>query len=224
MNRQDGYAKLIARRRTCTACAGVCNPATVAQGAFDQAEIGPWTKWQGRLDAPVFVVGQDFSDRKYFEKWKGEDRPNNTTNMNLIKLFASIGIDIREPSQGGDRGEAFFTNAILCLKEGGMQAKVRAEWFVNCGSRFLRPQIELVQPRVVVGLGSRAHNAVLSAFGFPQERLRDAVRSEGTPLPGGAIAIAVYHCGARVININRGLDEQMADWKRVRRTLGASAV
>jgi hypothetical protein len=36
-------------------------------------------------------------------------------------------------------GIVFMTNAVLCLKDGGMQAKVRPEWFPNWGSRFLRP-------------------------------------------------------------------------------------
>ena len=218
------YRELVSRRRACTACVGLGNPSRVARGEFDYGEIGPWTGWQGRLDAEIVVVGQDFSDRQYFEKWRGQDQPGNPTNLNLIKLLASIGVSIAPSTESSDRGAIYATNAILCLKEGGMQAKVRTEWFANCGSRFLRPQIELVQPRVVVGLGSQAHNAVLSAFGLPPQRLRDAVRSPGTPLLCGALAIAVYHCGARVINISRSFDQQLADWRRVGAALGAKAV
>jgi uracil-DNA glycosylase len=170
------------------------------------------------------VVGQDFSDRAYFEKWRGRDRPNSPTNLNLIQLFASIGIAIHGPGEDRTRDEAFFTNAILCLKDGGMQARVQDEWFINCGSQFLRSQVELVAPRVVVGLGARAHNAVLAAFGFAPSQLRDAVGTAGTRLPTGALLVGVYHCGARVVNMTRSLQQQARDWQRVRAALDAPAV
>ncbi len=35
---------------------------------------------------------------------------------------------------------------------------------------FLRPQIELVNPKVVATLGFKAYRAVLSAYGFFQNR------------------------------------------------------
>jgi uracil-DNA glycosylase len=218
------YAALVESRRACTVCQGLQNPSVVCDGAFDSAEIGPWSRWQGRLDAPIMVVGQDFSDAAYFERWKGVDQPDNPTNRNLCKLLRSVGIDITDVAGQGDRGQAFFTNAILCLKSDRMQGKVHASWFANCGPRFLRPQIEIVRPRVVVGLGNRAFNAVLAAFQLSAQRLRDAVVSPGTLLFPGTVAVAVYHCGARVTNISRPLSIQMADWQRVRVALHSSAV
>ena len=218
------YQQLVARRRACRACAGLENPAVVAGGAFDHQEIGPWSAWQGRLDAQVMVVGQDYSDVAYFERRSGVEDSSNPTNLNLVALFASIGIVICAPGTRQGRGEVFFTNAILCLKRGGMQSKVRPEWFVECGKRFLRAQIELIRPKVVVGLGERAHNAVRSAFGLPPEPIRRAVTSPGDRLPTGAFAIGVYHCGARVVNIARNLELQRTDWQRVAAVLRAPAV
>jgi uracil-DNA glycosylase len=223
MNKDTSYRALVDRRKHCRACAELVNPAVVAAGNYDSAEIGPWTRWQGWLDSPIFVVGQDFGDRAYFEKWRGEDKPDNATNRNLIELLASVGIGVEPPDGSASRGAAYFTNAVLCLKTGGLQAAVQSEWFAKCGSRFLRAQIELVGPRVVVSLGERAHNAVLAAFGLPTERIRDAIHSPGTPLPSGAVAVAVYHCGARGMNINRGRDLQFADWARVAAVLRAGA-
>lgn len=215
------YTALVESRRACAVCQGLQNPAVVCDGAFDSAEIGPWSRWQGRLDSPIMVVGQDFSDAAYFKRWKGVDQPDNPTNRNLCKLLGSVGVDITDVAAQGNRGQAFFTNAILCLKRGGMQGKVQDSWFANCGSRFLRPQIELVRPKVVVGLGERAFNAVLAAFQLPAQRLRDAVASPGTRLLPGIIGVAVYHCGARVTNISRPLSTQMTDWQRVQAALHA---
>ena len=189
---QAAYDAMVARRRACRACAGLQNPSFVADGAYDSTEIGPWSTWQSNLDAPIVVVGQDFGDVAYFEKHCGADSASNRTNANLVQLLGSIGINVGLPGSRDGRGDLFFTNAVLCLKGGGMQAKVRSEWFRECGKRFLRAQIELVRPKVVVGLGERAHNAVLVAFGLPSEPLKQAILSAGTRLPTGALAIGVF--------------------------------
>lgn len=221
---QAAYNELVVRRKACRACKELRNPAAVDGGAHDSKEIGPWTRWQGSLDADLLVVGQDFGDVSYFRDHRGTDSPKNTTNANLRELLASIDISIPLPGEREGYSDLFFTNAILCLKDGGMQATVQERWFQNCGERFLRAQIELVAPRVVVGLGEKAHNAVLQAFGLPAEPIRKAILSAGTRLPTGTVAVGVYHCGARVTNITRSLTVQRNDWQRVRAAIAAPAV
>jgi hypothetical protein len=90
----------------------------------------------------------------------------------------------------------------------------------NCGVRFLRPQIEMVRPRVVVCFGSCAYRAVLLAFGLRPGAFRAAVESH-TPvmLPGGIAVVAVYHCGQRILNTHRSYAAQLRDWQRVRAIL-----
>jgi hypothetical protein len=65
-------------------------------------------------------------------------------------LLGSIGIEIATstPADVGG-GAVFLTNAVLCLKDGGMQTKVMPECFTNCGVRFLRPTIDLIMPKAV---------------------------------------------------------------------------
>ena len=72
---------------------------------------------------------------------------------------AGLRIDAPSAANSG-AGITFFTNAILCLKQGGMQAAVDPVWFANCGKLFLRPTIELIAPNAVVTLGERAYRAV----------------------------------------------------------------
>ena len=123
------------------------------------------------------------------------------------------------------RDVAFFTNAILCLKneQGGLQGKVQPSWFQNCVS-FLRRQIEIVRPLVVVGLGERAYRAILEGFGMRCGSFRPEVNSvAGRLLPNGSRAFAVYHCGKRIQNTHRPMAIQREDGKgwdpiRCRRT------
>jgi DNA polymerase len=85
---------------------------------------------------------------------------------------------------------------------------------------YLRRQIEIVGPDVVVGLGERAFRSILSAFGLKARSfLKEVEDAEGTVLPNRSRALAVYHCGARIQNTHRNLDAQKRDWARLRRFL-----
>jgi len=101
-----------------------------------------------------------------------------------------------------------------------MQAKVRPEWFANCGARFLRPTIDLIAPNVVVTLGEWAYRTVTAAYGLRRTAFRKAVeRPEGFRLADGIVCVPVYHCGARILNTHRPVAMQIHDWERVGRAL-----
>ena len=221
-SKTEAYAALVRARKECRACAGLLNPAVCGGGVHDSAHIGPWTLWQGNLRADFVIVGQDWGDTNYFIDNRGREKPGNRTNDTLRTLLRSIGREIPAPTAsdaGG--GTVFFTNAILCLKNGGMQAKVMREWFVNCAKRFLRPTIDLIAPRVVVTLGERAYRALARAYGVPTRSFRKAVDSpEGFTFGDGIICVPVYHCGARILNTHRPMEKQVRDWGRVKRALG----
>ncbi|HSF34081.1 MAG TPA: uracil-DNA glycosylase family protein [Candidatus Tectomicrobia bacterium] len=220
--RDDDYEQLVAHRKHCHACKGMINPSEVDGGRFDSAQIGPWSRWQGNLSAELMVVGQDWGDEGYFRQGEGWDRATNPTNRTLMKLLESIGILIGPPTPGSSPNVLFFTNAVLCLKkEGGLQGGVQRDWFKNC-SYFLRRQIEIVTPRVVAALGAHAFRAVRDAFGLGPKSLADAVADlEGDVLLRSTRLLAVYHCGARVLNTHRPLEVQLKDWARIGRVLRA---
>jgi len=110
----------------------------------------------------------------------------------------------------------FLTNAALCMKEHGCQGPVQTSWFRTCGETFLRPQVELVSPLVVIALGQRAFNGLLWAYGRNgPSRYRDAVEAPGFELPNGSTLFAVYHCGRRILNTHRNEEQQFEDWRRV---------
>jgi DNA polymerase len=221
----ENYGALVRARQACHACQGLINPADCDGGIHDSEQIGPWTLWQGNLRADLLVVGQDWGDTRYFTKNVGRDSSRNPTNATLVKLVRSIGIEIAAPTprdSGG--GTVFFTNAVLCLKGGGLQAKVKPEWFANCGLRFLQPTIDLIAPKVVVALGERAFKAIAAIYRLPRINFREAVdRSDGFTLSDGIRCFPMYHCGARILNTHRPMPQQLRDWERVGRALHNTA-
>jgi len=211
-NKVTRYLELVEDRKICRACKDLKNPSEIKGGAYDSDEIGPWSRWQGNLDAELMVVGQDWGDDKYFEDHCGLDDAKNDANRFLRELLAEAGFDVADVGAEGGRGTVFLTNAILCLKSGGLGGPVKSEWFRNCGRLFLRPLIDIVEPKVVVGLGKRAYEAVLRVYGIQPGGFREAVDcQEPTKLRDGVAAFAVYHCGRRGQNYHRNPDDQRKD-------------
>lgn len=217
---QRAYVELVARRKACFCCTGLTNPSCFRGGTFDSDQIGPWTLWQGDLGAKCMVVGQDWGDTNYFRDNLGREAPNNPTNTTLRNLLDIAGLRTDPPStEKSPKGGVFFTNAILCLKQGGLQAAVESAWFDNCGTHFLRPTIDLLAPRVVITLGQRAYRAACHAYSLRPQAFRRAVEGEPTHLPSGTLLVPVYHCGVRILNTHRPLAIQKRDWARVGRVL-----
>jgi uracil-DNA glycosylase len=181
------------------------------------------------------IVGQEWGGANNYEKQCGCDRDGDSTNQNLTALIRSIGRQIEAPSihQKKEHKPAqyhYFTNAILCLRLGnatqsngsGKGSKTPSKnCFVNCGCRFLRPQIDLVKPRVVVTLGLMAHIAALEAYGMNPMRTMSEAFAHGMDTPvylGDVRLISLYHCGRRG-EMNRSMEQQIADWKLVQKSM-----
>jgi uracil-DNA glycosylase family 4 len=215
-SRSETYRQLVQARKSCKACVDLRNAAEIEYGVFDSSHIGPWSRWLGDLNAKVMVIGQEWGDWHAFIKQQGDNGAYSATNEFLRELLLSIGVDTKDSRDTTQVAGVFLTNAVLCFKDEGCQGPVRDEWFANCGRRFLRPQIELIQPKAVVCLGERAFRAVLAAFEIPCTlSFRSAVDDSGTLLPSGSTAFAVYHCGRRILNTHRSRPQQLADWKRI---------
>jgi len=46
----------------------------------------------------------------------------------------------------------FFTNTVLCLKDGGLAAKLTTKCYDNCANHFLKRLIEIIQPKIITQL------------------------------------------------------------------------
>lgn len=225
-DRQQLYSSLVLQRKRCKACRGLINPAACDGGQYDSSQIGPWSRWQGNLQAKLMVVGQDWGDTNYFLKWKGFDDPNNPTNVNLMKLLSSIGVNIKPFVVDDQVGKIFLTNAILCLKQNSLQGAIDDTWYENCGKKFLKPSVEIVKPNVLIALGEGPYKTILQAYGIRYVRpksyrmvVEQVGQAGGKKLPGGALLFPVYHCGSKGVNINRKLPDQLNDWKLIRQAI-----
>src|SRR5579863_7505103 len=147
VNKQHRYSNLVEKRKECRLCEnlGLTNPSVCEGGVYDSAgHIGPWTQWQGNLDAELMVIAQDWGGTKYYIKHKGVEEDINITNKRIRELLASVGVNIALPREPQAIRPLFFTNSVLCLRSGHSltSGNVRSRCFTNCSGAFLRPQME----------------------------------------------------------------------------------
>lgn len=212
--KEEAYRELVKQRKQCCLCEGLTNPSQISE--YDSDEIGPWSLWQGSLDAKILLVGQDWGDVRYFKKRGGIDEDNNPTNRNLGDLFQSIEIPLEGPESPIKNGGLFFTNVILCLKKGGLSAPVEEKHALSCGKHYLKPLVSIINPKVVIALGEKAYRSVCACYGLKPAPFKDAVMVEhGFPLTLECRLFPVYHCGARGWNINRKGPLQIQDWEKI---------
>jgi len=217
MNKESAYKSLVKKRKSCSLCDGLRNPAIIEKGKLDSNEIGPWSVWQGNLNSKIVVVGQDWGDTNYFKKFKGRDQPsNNPTNENLQKLLKIIGINIKKPCESQDH-TIFLTNLILCLKKGGLQGPVEDDWFHNCCSFFVS-LIEIIQPKLIIALGKKVTESILQSFSITFRKSDPYYKMlEKSPyqLSETLVLFPLYHCGAGGVNRNRPMQTQEKDWSKI---------
>ncbi|PRS03108.1 hypothetical protein C6W24_03965 [Bacillus atrophaeus] len=202
------YNKLVHQRKQCSLCQGVKNPAGILDGRYDSNHINPWTRWYGNLNAKVVVIGQDWGHVEAFIRNKGQVNPLNPTNNKLIEMLSLIGINPED---------TYLTNAILCMKETeNLSGRTKSAWYKNCGEHFLKREIEIVNPKIIITLGVKAFKAVKRVYEIKcSNNLVDVIKY-GEPMTiNESKWFPVYHIG-NLARRSRSLEMQKKDWLRIR--------
>lgn len=213
----EPYEALVAARKGCRYCVELSPGRLRSCGEFpfDPAVVSHWEQWLGHRRPQLVVVGQDFGNVDYYLRNRGRDDPQNKTNENLWKLLLEAGFTVGYPSRLDPHAPIFLTNSILCVKEGAMNAAIRASWVTACAQRHLLPLIGYLRPAAIVGMGSHGWRAVRQVFRLVEApgRISLAAGSSWTAADGTRV-FAVGHCSPLGI-INRPWVEQTADWRRI---------
>lgn len=120
-------------------------------------------------------------------------------------------------SIGLERKDIFITNAVMCSPRAATDANRRPTKteIKNC-SGFLKRQIELISPAVVVTIGSVALEA-LKAIEYHEFRLKN----DATTLLdwNNRKLIPLYHPSPQVVASHRRMHEQLEDFQVLRKVL-----
>jgi DNA polymerase len=214
MDKTAAYSQLVDKRKQFEFSFGLLNPTHIRGGIYDCDHLGPWSAWQGNLEAKILLIGQDWGGKDYFLRYKGRDQDENPTNKTLIELFRVLEIEIGSPSQPDLTAPTFFTNAILGIKEGKLASKVSQTWARESTKAFLIPLLEIIHPEIIITLGTIAYNEIAFVYSLPRKPLMKLVKENPIRLKDNKRLYALYHCG-RLGLANRSYACQKQDWAKI---------
>ncbi|MDX6531109.1 MAG: uracil-DNA glycosylase [Blastocatellia bacterium] len=192
--KHDQFMSLIAEASVCVRCPAMCERAAVL------------SELNGPLDARVMFIGEAPGR-------KGADRTRvpfagDQSGKNFERFLASINLP---------RSKIFITSAAICnpRADSGANRRPKPSEIRNC-SPFLRRAIELVEPAVVVTLGTVALDA-LKLLHYHEFNLKsDAGRIR---LWNDRRLVPLYHPSPQVLITSRDEKAQLRDYRVVARAI-----
>ena len=189
-NTQQLFDELVEEAASCTRCPAMCGRSAVL------------SELNGSPDAKILFIGEAPGR-------KGADRTRvpfsgDQSGANLDRFLSSINLT---------RKEIFITSAALCnpRSESGANRRPSQRELSNC-STFLRRTIELVDPRVIVTLGSVALEA-LKRIQYHELSLKTAASQIQSW--NDRVLVPIYHPSPQVLASHRREAEQLADYQIV---------
>ena len=184
------FAELVEEAASCTRCPAMCGRSAVL------------SELNGSPEARVLFIGEAPGR-------KGADRTRvpfsgDQSGANLDRFLTSI--DLK-------REDIFITSAALCnpRTESGANRKPTQKELANC-SGFLRRTIELINPRVIVTLGSVALEA-LKRIQYHELNLKSSAASVHSWQD--RVLVPIYHPSPQVLASHRREQEQLRDYQVV---------
>jgi DNA polymerase len=186
------FTQLVKEAAGCTLCPAMCGRSAVLSDL------------NGSPEARVMFIGEAPGR-------KGADRTRtpfsgDQSGANLDRFLNSINLT---------REEIFITSAALCnpRSESGANRRPTQKELANC-SGFLKRTIEVVDPRVIVTLGSVALEA-LKRIQYHELNLKEsAARIHSWD---GRVLVPIYHPSPQVLASHRREAEQLRDYQVVKK-------
>jgi len=188
------FEKLAAEAAVCKLCPAMCERTAVLSDL------------NGPIAARIMFIGEAPGR-------KGADRTRipfsgDESGKNFDRFLAAAGLD---------RQRIFITSAALCnpRTESGANRKPTKKELTNC-SGFLTRTIALVNPKVVVTLGSVALEA-LKSIHYHELTLKEAVARAHEW--NGRLLLPLYHPSPQVLASHRRDAEQLQDYRVLAKVL-----
>ncbi len=218
MNPKETAYRQLAEKRKSFQFEQLLNPSEIEEGKYDCNHVEMWARWMGNLDAKVMLIGKDFGGKAFFLRFQGGCDPQSTTNLNLIRLFATLGIDIGTPDKPNRSAPVFFTNSVFGIidssAKGGNVISLKTQ--KENALVFLRQLIDIVDPQIIIAMGKEAYRGTCLALGMDGHRtLRRSLDNSPMKSTDGRLVFPVFHCGGLGL-VNRSLKCQESDWLSIK--------
>jgi DNA polymerase len=188
------FNQLVKDASNCTLCPAMCGRSAVL------------SELNGSPEARVMFIGEAPGR-------KGADRTRvpfsgDQSGANFDRFLNSIELT---------RKEIFITSAALCnpRSDSGANRRPTQKELKNCSS-FLRRTIEVINPRVIVTLGSVALEA-LKRIEYHELSLKESASQ--IQFWNGRVLVPIYHPSPQVLASHRREAEQLRDYQVVQKAV-----
>jgi uracil-DNA glycosylase len=103
--------------------------------------------------------------------------------------------------------------------QGSLEKLLNQNTVEEFANNFIKPLIEMVNPKIIITLGLLPYRGIQSIFGdsIPKSRkLKDMVEQEPIKINKNLLLFPMFHCGSLGVNKNRSLVDQKRDWLKIR--------
>lgn len=166
-----------------------------------------WTDWFNRLDSKIMIIGQDWGpyvdmkklhDSLKFDKsnWCELIETEKSSTKKLLNEYIKTSSDNKYLLD-----DIFITNAIMCARSGdnyrGDNIDLKKST-LNC-QEYLKRQIEIVKPKVILTLGYYPLFSLSSIYNFKIEKTLSAtINLTPEVILDDIVVIPLYHPVAQV--------------------------
>src|SRR4030095_6697173 len=193
-DRVETFQTLTAEAGSCTRCPAMCGRTAVL------------SELNGSINSRIMFIGEAPGR-------KGADRTRvpfsgDQSGANFDRFLSSIGLR---------REQIFITSAALCnpRSSSGANRRPTQKEIANC-SYFLRRTIALVNPRVIVTLGTVALDALKRIHHHELTLKASAAKIHSY---GERVLVPIYHPSPQVLASHRREAEQLADYQVVAKAI-----
>jgi uracil-DNA glycosylase len=192
----NNFSQLAKKAASCRLCPNLADQPAALSSA------------NGSLDANIVFVAE--APGRFGAGRTGIPFQGDRSGDNFEILLKHIGL-IRE--------EVFITNAVLCNPlVNGNNRRPNAKEIKNC-SIFLKKTLDIIQPKVVVTLGTVALSSLNQLLSTQLQLSQNVAQPLTTK---DFILFPLYHPSPRVTNWKRPLAQQKKDFKKICRVASAS--
>lgn len=144
-----------------------------------------WTDWYSRIESDIMIVAQDWGNYtdmlKYREEYidllaSDEDawktivrRPDTLIHKKLYKFLKKSAELEHYPLEDNFMDNIYMTNAVMCARQGTSYKDTKnfdiKPCTLNC-TNFLKKQIDIVKPKIIVALGFYPLLALSKIYNF----------------------------------------------------------
>lgn len=219
--KNNEFIKLLSEMSKCQCCTNLKEKALVNFYGDEMCKNIPsiWTDWFKRLDSEIMIIGQDwgpFSDmEKLYKRYmSGEsyddivDSEKSLTKKNLFKF-------LKMSNSKCDFSKIYITNAIMCARMGNTYRgdNINLKYSTISCSKYLKEQINIVKPKVILTLGYFPLLSISKIFNF---EINDSLTKQIEDFPiiefPECVIIPVFHPVAQV-KTEKQLEQYRKIWR-----------